>query len=207
MQTQAAPRFFQAPSADVSPKATVGDRTKIWDLAQVREGAVVKEDCVIGRSAYIDTDVQVEARCKIQNLAQIYAPATLAEGVFVGPGVIFTNDHQPRAVTPDGHLKSAEDWDHVGVTVWQGASIGARAVCVAPVSIGRWAMVGAGAVVTHDVPDFALVVGNPARQIGWVGQAGVRLVADSEVEGLWVCPLTGAQYREENGQLKENDEH
>jgi len=93
----------------------------------------------------------------------------------VAPAAVFTNDLSPRAVTPSGALKTADDWDAVGVTVRTGASIGARAVCIAPITIGRWAMVAAGAVVTRDVPDFALVAGVPARQVGWVDRAGQRV--------------------------------
>jgi serine acetyltransferase len=98
-------------------------------------------------------------------------------------------------VDPDGNLKRGGDWEAVGVKIGDGASVGARAVCVAPVRIGRWAMVAAGAVVTKDVPDFALVVGVPARQIGWVGRAGRRLEA-ADSEGTWTCPKTGAVYLE-----------
>lgn len=109
----------------------------------------------------------------------------------------------PRAINPDGTLKTAADWDVVGVTVREGASIGARAVCVAPVTIGRWAMVAAGAVVTTDVPDFALVAGVPARRIRWVGRAGMPLVDMGD--GRWRCPSTGAVYRESPERLTELD--
>lgn len=185
-------------SAEVHPSARIGDGTSVWHLAQVREDAVLGEDVVVGRGVYVGTGVRVGSRCKIQNYALVYEPAVLEDGVFVGPAVVFTNDHNPRAVTPDGALKSASDWDAVGVTVREGASIGARAVCVAPVTVGRWALVAAGAVVVEDVPDHALVVGVPARRIGWVGRAGVRLVADgTTADGQrWVCPQTGERYVE-----------
>jgi UDP-2-acetamido-3-amino-2,3-dideoxy-glucuronate N-acetyltransferase len=124
----------------------------------------------------------------------------LGTGVFIGPAVVLTNDTYPRAITPDGELKSAHDWTPVGVTIGDGASIGARAVCVAPVTIGRWATVAAGAVVTKDVPDFALVAGVPARRIRWVGKAGVPLERDGD---LWVCPSTGDRYRETDNELTE----
>ena len=110
--------------------------------------------------------------CKLQNYALVYEPAVLSDGVFVGPAAVFTNDLFPRAITPDGTPKGAGDWEPVGVLVGRGASIGARAVCVAPVTIGDWALVAAGAVVVDDVPDYALVAGVPARQLGWVGRAG-----------------------------------
>lgn len=178
-------------TADVAESAVIGEGTTVWHLAQVREDAVIGRGCIIGRGAYIGTGVHLGEHCKVQNLALVYEPADLADGVFIGPGVVLTNDHTPRAVTPDGSLKSAEDWEPVGVVVERGASIGARAVCVAPVRIGAWATVAAGAVVTHDVAPFALVAGVPARRIGWVGRAGVPLVPDTDRgSGWWRCPAT-----------------
>ncbi|WP_258726408.1 acyltransferase [Cellulomonas sp. NS3] len=179
-------------SADVDPTAHIGDGTTVWHLAQVRDGAHVGDECIVGRGAYIGSGVQVGPRCKIQNLALVYEPAVLEAGVFIGPAVVLTNDTFPRAVNPDGSLKSASDWTPTGVHVREGAAIGARAVCVAPVVVGRWATVAAGAVVTRDVPDFALVAGVPARRIGWVGRAGVRLV--DEGDGRWSCPVSGDLY-------------
>ena len=125
-------------SADVSQGAVIGEGSSVWHLAQVREHAVVGRECVIGRGAYIGEGVVMGDRCKVQNYALVYEPARLADGVFIGPAVTLTNDHFPRAVNPDGTLKSASDWQPVGVTVAEGASIGARAVCVAPMTIGAW---------------------------------------------------------------------
>jgi acetyltransferase-like isoleucine patch superfamily enzyme len=193
-----------AESADVDPSAHVGEGTRIWHLAQVREGAVLGADCIIGRGAYIGSGVRLGDRVKVQNLAQVYEPADVADGVFIGPGVIFTNDRAPRAVTPDGLVKSGADWDAVGVRVSEGASIGAGAVCVAPVSVGAWALVAAGSVVVRDVPAHALVAGNPARQVGWVGRAGVRLIEDAKSDA-WVCPATDARYRIVDDALVEED--
>lgn len=189
---------FVADSADVADSAKLGDGTKVWHLAQVREDATLGANCIIGRGAYIGTGVVAGDNCKVQNHALVYEPARLADGVFVGPAVVFTNDTYPRAINPDGSLKSASDWDAVGVTVDEGAAIGARAVCVAPVRVGAWATVAAGAVVTKDVPAFALVAGVPARRIGWVGKAGAPLRQDGE---HWVCPLTSATYTERDGVL------
>jgi UDP-2-acetamido-3-amino-2,3-dideoxy-glucuronate N-acetyltransferase len=189
-----------ADSADVHPGAIVGSGTSVWDLAQVREGAQVGARCMIGRGAYVDHDVVVGDDCKVQNHALVYHPAVLGDGVFIGPAAVLTNDRYPRAISPDGTLKGSEDWDPVGVTCLDGASIGARAVCVAPVRIGRWAMVAAGAVVIHDVMNFSLVVGSPARHVGWVGPAGVPLVP-GDAAGTWCCPATGSTFRESDGLL------
>ena len=126
-------------SADVSPDAVIGDGTSVWHLAQVRERAVIGERCIIGRGAYIGTGVRMGDDCKVQNYALVYEPARLAEGVFIGPAVVLTNDTYPRAINADGSQKSAADWEPVGVTIERGASIGARATCVAPVTIGAWA--------------------------------------------------------------------
>lgn len=187
-------------SADVSPTASIGDGSSIWHLAQVREDATVGENCNIGRGAYIGPGVVLGANCKVQNYALVYEPARLGDGVFIGPAVVLTNDTYPRAVNPDGTLKSAHDWEPVGVVIETGASIGARATCVAPVTIGKWATVAAGAVVVKDVPAYALVVGVPARRIAWVGEAGVPLAA-GETDGSWVCHSTGAHYLETDGVL------
>ncbi|GAA1926494.1 acyltransferase [Microbacterium aoyamense] len=188
-------------SADVSPQASVGDGSSIWHLAQVRENASLGQNCIIGRGAYIGPGVVLGDNCKVQNYALVYEPARLADGVFIGPAVVLTNDTYPRAVNPDSTLKSAHDWEPVGVQIREGASIGARATCVAPVTIGAWATVAAGAVVVKDVPDFALVVGVPARRIAWVGKAGVPLTETGP--GSWECPQTGALYRESDGVLSE----
>ncbi|MEV7661021.1 acyltransferase [Paenarthrobacter sp. NPDC089316] len=189
-----------AESADVSDKAVIGDGSKIWHLAQVREQAELGVNCIVGRGAYIGTGVKMGDNCKVQNYALVYEPAELEAGVFIGPAVVLTNDTYPRAVAPDGTLKSAHDWEPVGVTIREGASIGARAVCVAPVTIGRWATVAAGAVVAKDVPDFALMVGVPAKRLGWVGKAGFPLQRSGD---SWVCPETGATYVEQNETLRE----
>lgn len=187
-------------SADVADSAQIGEGSSIWHLAQVREDAVLGENCIVGRGAYVGTGVRMGDNCKLQNYALVYEPAELENGVFVGPAVVFTNDHFPRSIAPDGTLKRGDDWEAVGVTCRTGASIGARSVCVAPVTIGRWSLVAAGSVVTKDVPDFALVAGVPAKRIGWVGRAGVPLTADGD--GTWTCPQTGERYAESNDTLE-----
>jgi UDP-2-acetamido-3-amino-2,3-dideoxy-glucuronate N-acetyltransferase len=188
-------------SADVDPRASVGAETSVWHLAQIREGAEIGIGCVIGRGAYIGPGVRMGDHCKIQNYALVYEPASLEEGVFVGPAAVFTNDHLPRAVLPNGSIKKAGDWERVGVTVRCGASIGARAVCVAPVTIGQWALVAAGSVVVKDVPDFALVAGAPARFVRWIGRSGIAL--EPVADGRFRCRDTGAWYVEKCGRLQE----
>jgi acetyltransferase-like isoleucine patch superfamily enzyme len=180
------------PTADVSEDASIPKSCSVWHYAQVREEVVMGENCIVGRGAYIGAGVKMGKNCKVQNYALVYEPAELEDGVFIGPAVVLTNDEYPRAITPDGELKSGHDWVPVGVTIMQGASIGARSVCVAPVSIGAWALVAAGSVVTKNVPDFALVAGVPAKRIGWVGKAGIPLL--NIEENKFECPQTGAVY-------------
>lgn len=168
--------IFIHPTADVSPTATVGEGSRVWQQCQVREGAVVGRDCILGKGVYVDSGARVGDNVKVQNGVSIYRGVTLEDGVFCGPHCTFTNDRQPRAIGPDGRLKGAEDWIVLETLVRVGASIGAHATIVCGVTVGRWAMVGAGAVVTRDVPDYGLVYGNPARLHGFVCPCGRRLV-------------------------------
>jgi UDP-2-acetamido-3-amino-2,3-dideoxy-glucuronate N-acetyltransferase len=180
-----------AESAQVHPSVALGEGSVVWDLAQVREDAVIGVDCILGRGAYVDTGVQVGDCVKIQNYALVYAPAVLEDGVFIGPAAVLTNDMYPRSVDPAGELKRGDDWEAQGVRVRTGASVGAHATVLPGVTVGRWALVAAGAVVVRDVPDHALVVGVPAQRVAWVGRAGVPLV---EEDGSWRCPQTQQTY-------------
>lgn len=163
------------PTASVSKAAAIGDGTRVWNEAQVREGARIGRDCILAKGAYVDTDVWIGDRVKLENGVSVFKGARLASAVFVGPHSCLLNDKQPRAATPEGALKREEDWVVSGVTVEEGASIGGGCTVLPGVTIGRYAMVGAGSVVTRDVPDYGLVVGNPARLVGRVCECGARL--------------------------------
>jgi UDP-2-acetamido-3-amino-2,3-dideoxy-glucuronate N-acetyltransferase len=176
------------PTSVVADSAALGDGTQIWLFCQVRENARIGDRCIFGKGVYVDTGVVVGNDVKVQNNVSIFAGVTIEDGVFVGPHVCFTNDKVPRAVNADMTLKSADDWHVAPTLVKAGASLGANATIVCGVTIGRWAMVASGAVVTRDVPDHALVMGNPARTYGWVCACGQRVPMDERAgEGTCTC--------------------
>ena len=176
------------PTAEVSPQATVGDGTRVWNEAQIRAGARIGRDCILAKGVYVDADVVIADRVKLENRVSVFRGAHLESGVFVGPHSCLLNDKRPRATTPAGELKREDDWTVSGVTVAEGASIGGGCTVLPGVSIGRFAMVGAGAVVTRDVPDFGLVIGNPARLVGYVCECGGCLLPDGS------CPACGRRH-------------
>ena len=188
-------------TADLESDVSVGPRTSIWHRAQVRSGARIGADCVIGRDAFIDEGVVLGDRVKVQNLALLYHGVTVEDGVFIGPNAILTNDRYPRAITAAGELARADEWTVSPIMLRHGCSIGAGAVVVAGIEVGRFATVGAGAIVTRDVPVHALVVGSPARRIGWVCACGARLVAGetqrpaaANHDGHATCSACGLAY-------------
>ena len=152
-----------SPLAIVEDDVSIGAGSRVWEFAKVRSGAVIGSNVTIGQGVYIGPGVEIGENSKIQNYAQIFEPAVLENGVFIGPGAILTNDKTPRAVNADGSSKTHSDWVQVRVHVKRGASIGAGAICVAPVVIGAGAMVAAGAVVVRDVDSQKTVIGVPAR--------------------------------------------
>jgi len=182
------------PTADVSPHAEIGPGTRVWHQAQIRERARIGANCIVSKGVYIDFDVQVGSNCKIQNGAFLYHGCTLEDGVFVGPGVIFTNDKRPRAINPDGSLKGADDWEVGKTMVRHGASVGTGSIVLPGVTIGRFAMVAAGAVVSKDVPDYGLAIGVPARLVGFVCACAEKLPAFAPTEAV-ACGRCARRYR------------
>ena len=184
------------PTADVSPKAELGEGVSVWQNAQVRENTRIGDRTIVGMGTYIDVGVTVGKDCKFQNFVCTYAGVTLEDGVFCGPCVVFTNDLNPRAITADGGLKASTDWTLTKTLIKYGAALGANSTIVCGTTIGKWALVAAGSVVTKDVPDYGLVKGNPARLRGFVSAHGYKMKAirepaegDSTVE--MKCTKTG----------------
>lgn len=187
--------FFAHPTADVSENAHIGEGTKIWQHCQVREGAYIGQNCILSKGVYIDAHVKIGDNVKIQNGISVYHGVILEDGVFCGPHCVFTNDKRPRSINPDGTLKGGADWKVSETLVRRGASIGAHATIICGVTIGCWAMVGAGAVVTKAIPDYGLVIGNPARLVGFVCPCGEKLEHPKESRNtvLMTCPACAAE--------------
>lgn len=169
------------PTADVSDKANIGEGTSIWHECQIRERAIIGTGCILGKGVYVDFDVKIGDNCKIQNRASVYHGTTIEDGVFVGPHVIFTNDKLPRAINPDGSRKADDDWIVGPITVRTGASLGAGCIVLPGVEIGEFAMLGSGSVVTRNVPAHGIVIGNPARLVGFACACGHKLEDDGDL--------------------------
>jgi len=178
---------FVHASAEIEQDAGIGEATKIWHYCQIRSGARIGRECVLGRGVFVDAGVSIGDRVKIQNYVSVFSGVTVEDGAFIGPHVCFTNDLYPRAVTPDFLVRGPADWVVTSTLIRKGASIGANSTIVAGVTIGRWAMVGAGSVVTRDVPDHALVAGNPARARGFVCACGRRVSSLEVAQSRAAC--------------------
>lgn len=182
------------PTAIIDEGATIGAGSRVWHFAHVCSGAVIGQNCSLGQNVFVGNQVRIGDRCKIQNNVSIYDNVYLEEGVFCGPSMVFTNVYNPRALIE----RKAEYRD---TRVQRGATLGANCTIVCGVTIGRFAFVGAGSVVTEDLPDYALVVGVPARQIGWMSEYGEKLDLPLDGDAEAICPHTGARYQLRKGQL------
>lgn len=171
--------YYIHESAEVSDNAKIGNGVKIWNLVQIREGVVIGENTIIGKNVYIDYKVKIGKNVKIQNNVSIFHGVTVEDGVFIGPGVCFTNDKYPRAINEDGTLKSEDDWIHSETLIKNGASIGAGSIILPGITIGKFAMIGAGSTVPGIVEDHAIVFGNPAKKSGYVCFCGKKLSINS----------------------------
>jgi len=180
--------YFLHPSSFVDEGAVIGKGTKIWHFSHVMSGARIGENCVLGQNVFVGRNVVIGNRVKIQNNVSVYEGVILEDEVFCGPSMVFTNVINPRS-------EIERKTEFKTTLVKRGATLGANCTIVCGVTIGRYAFVGAGAVVTKDVPDYALVVGVPARQVGWMSRHGHRLTEKDE-DGNWVCPESGWRYRE-----------
>lgn len=184
--------YFAHETAVIDPGCTIGEGCRIWHFSHIMTGAVLGPGCNIGQNVVISPEVVLGRNVKVQNNVSVYTGVTCGDDVFLGPSCVFTNVVNPRsAVNRRGEYLRT----HVG----QGATIGANATVVCGHDIGEWAFIGAGAVVTKDVPPYALVVGNPSRQVGWMSRAGYRL--EFGEDGTAVCPGTGERYRLGDGKV------
>jgi len=188
--------FYVDPHAVVDDNVEIGDGTKIWHFSHVQAGSKIGKKVIMGQNVNIGNNVTIGNFVKIQNNVSVYEGVTLEDYVFCGPSMVFTNILDPRSKYPQ--VGAAY---YIKTLVKEGASLGANSTIVCGHTIGRFAFVGAGSVVTKDVPDYALVVGNPARVIGWMSEAGVRLKFDEN--GLASCHKSGKKYKFENDRVKE----
>ncbi|BDQ02764.1 acyltransferase [Ignavibacterium sp.] len=182
--------------AVVDENVEIGEGTKIWHFSHVQSGAKIGKYCVLGQNVNVGNNVVIGNYCKIQNNVSVYEGVTLEDYVFCGPSIVFTNVRDPRSKYPQVGSKF-----YINTLVKEGASLGANCTIVCGITIGRYAFIGAGAVVTKDVPDFALVVGNPAKLIGWVSEAGKKLHFDKD--GIAFCEKSNKKYKLENNRVIE----
>jgi UDP-2-acetamido-3-amino-2,3-dideoxy-glucuronate N-acetyltransferase len=189
--------FFAHETAVIDTGCTIGEGTKIWHFSHIMSGCTIGDQCSIGQNVVISPEVRIGNRVKIQNNVSVYTGVICEDDVFLGPSAVFTNVINPRSAV----IRKNE---YQATLVKKGATIGANATIVCGITIGKYAFVGAGAVVTKVIPDYALVVGNPARQTGWMSEFGHKLKFNPE--GIAVCPESQEQYRLENGKVVKIDD-
>ncbi|MFA5326691.1 MAG: DapH/DapD/GlmU-related protein [Prolixibacteraceae bacterium] len=184
--------FFAHETAVIDPGCSIGEGTKIWHFSHIMSNCIIGQNCSIGQNVVISPEVSIGNRVKIQNNVSVYTGVICEDDVFLGPSAVFTNVINPRsAIIRKNEYKKT--------LVQKGATIGANSTIICGITIGKFSFVGAGAVVTKNIPDYALVVGNPARQTGWMSEYGHKLKFGAE--GLAVCPESKEQYRLENNQV------
>jgi len=188
--------YFKHESAYIDDNVEIGDRTKIWHFSHVQSGARIGNNCILGQNVNVGSNVVIGNFVKIQNNVSVYEGVTLEDYVFCGPSIVFTNIIDPRSKYPQAGSKY-----YIKTLVKEGASLGANSTIICGHTIGRFAFVGAGAVVTKDVPDYALVVGNPAKQVGWLSEAGQKLIFDKD--GFASCSKSNKKYKLEKGIVSE----
>lgn len=186
-------KYYLHPSSYVDEGAEIGEGTRIWHFCHVQKGATIGRDCSLGQNVNIGCNVKIGDGCKLQNNVSIYEGVQLGDYVFCGPSCVFTNDLTPRAKYPKGSV------GYKATPVCEGASIGANATIVCGHTVGKWAMIGAGAVVACNVPDYALMLGVPAKRVDWVCRCGQRLFGKTE------CEACGRTYRETHHGLEETE--
>jgi len=189
-------RYFKHSSSYIDDNVEVGEGTKIWHFSHIQKGARIGKNCILGQNVNVGSNVVIGDFCKIQNNVSIYEGVTLEDYVFCGPSMVFTNILNPRCKYPQAGSEF-----YIKTLVKEGASIGANTTIVCGHTIGKYAMVGAGSVVTKDIPDFALVVGNPAKIIGWYSEAGEKLIFDKD--GIAKCKRSGKTYKFKNNMVFE----
>lgn len=192
--------YYAHPTAVVDDGAQIGEGSRLWHFVHVSAGAKIGANVSLGQNVFVGNRTVIGASCKIQNNVSVYDNVTLEEGVFCGPSMVFTNVYNPRALVERKN-------EYLDTLICRGATLGANCTIVCGVTIGRFAFVGAGAVIASDVPDFALVVGVPGRQIGWMSAFGERLDLPLMGSMETYCPHTGTRYQLIDGMLKMTEPH
>lgn len=188
--------YFKHDSAYIDENVEIGDGTKIWHFTHVQSGARIGKNCILGQNVNVGSNVVIGNFVKIQNNVSVYEGVTLEDYVFCGPSMVFTNIIDPRSKYPQAGSKF-----YIKTLVKEGASLGANSTIICGHTIGKFAFIGAGAVVTKDVPDYALVVGNPAKQVGWLSEAGQKLIFDKD--GIAKCNKSNKKYKLINNTVSE----